>query len=180
MGGQTGAILIVHYGLGFVLPLGWCLAVIAASAWLNIFSALRFPPGRILSEREAMLYLAFDIVQLSALLLLTGGIENPFTLLFIAPVSISASVLSLRATLILSGLAFACITGLALYHLPLPWSEGDSFRLPAIYMAGIWSSLVLGIGFTGAYAWRISEERSRMSNALAATQLILAREQRLS
>ncbi|MEM1103366.1 MAG: ActS/PrrB/RegB family redox-sensitive histidine kinase, partial [Pseudomonadota bacterium] len=106
----------------------------------------------------------------------------PFTLLFIAPVTISASVLSLRATLALSGLAFACITLLSFVYFPLPWSGSgaDGFMLPGVYLIGIWASLVLGIGFTGAYAWRVAQERADMSNALAATQLVLAREQRLS
>jgi len=178
--GQAAAILFVHYALGYMLPLGWCLGVIAVSAWLNIFTGLRFPAGRILSEREAVSYLGFDIIQLTALLMLTGGIQNPFTLLFIAPVSISASVLSLRATLALSGLAVAAISTLAVVYLPLPWGEAAPLQLPAIYIGGIWTSLVLGVGFTAAYAWRIAEERARMSNALAATQLILAREQKLA
>ena len=178
--GQTTALLIVHYGLGFPLPLGWCLTVIAASAWLNIFSALRFRTQHVLSEREALIYLAYDVVQLTFLLMLTGGVANPFTLLFLAPVTISASVLTLRATLALASLALACITLLAFVHWPLPWRAGEAFELPGVYVVGIWSSLILGVGFTGAYAWRIAAERGRMSEALAATQLILAREQRLT
>ncbi|MEM1103306.1 MAG: hypothetical protein AAGH48_04300, partial [Pseudomonadota bacterium] len=59
--GQTAAILFVHFGLGFALPFGLCLAAILISAWLNIFSALQFSAGRVLSEREAGIYLAFDI-----------------------------------------------------------------------------------------------------------------------
>lgn len=71
--GQTSAIIAVHFFFGFRTPLALCLAVIAASAWLNLFVSMRFSPQRFLSDREAAAYIAFDIAQLCALLFLTGG-----------------------------------------------------------------------------------------------------------
>lgn len=178
--GQTAAVVGVYFGLGFDLPLGWCLAAIAASAWLNIVSVLLSPPQKRLSETETAAYLAYDILQLTTLLALTGGLLNPFTLLFIAPVTISAHVLSLRATALLGALTLACLSFLAVAHLPLPWTPQEKFDLPFTYIVGIWAAVALGAGFSAVYAWRIAEERSRMSEALTATQLILAREQRLT
>jgi two-component system sensor histidine kinase RegB len=77
-------------------------------------------------------------------------------------------------------LAFLCITTLGFYHMPLPWKPEAPLVLPFFYQAGIWSALLLGLGFMAVYVWRIAEEGRRMSNALEATQLVLSREQRLS
>jgi two-component system sensor histidine kinase RegB len=124
--------------------------------------------------------LAFDVLQLAALLYLTGGIANPFALMFVAPVVIAAATLNLGNVLILAFIAFASVSLIAVVHKPLPWPEGEALLLPQLYQAGIWTALVIGIGFTSVYAWRIASESSRMSAGLAATQLALSREHRLA
>jgi two-component system, sensor histidine kinase RegB len=153
---------------------------IAASAVMNVALAIAYPAAKRLSAREATAFLAYDIVQLAVLLFFTGGIENPFALLFLAPVVISAATLDVVSTLFLGGLSFAAILFLWQAHLPLPWSPVNGLRLPQLYQIGIWVSLLLGIGFTSIYAWRIASEGTRMSAALSATQLALAREHRLA
>ena len=119
-------------------------------------------------------------MQLAVLLFLTGGLQNPFALLFMAPVTISATTLSLRSTGLLLLQAFVYVTLLAWFHLPLPWYPGEEVNLPPLFVTGHWIALLLGLGFIAAYAWRISQESRRMSAALSATQLVLARAQRLS
>ena len=104
-GGQTTALFVVYFGFGYSLPLVQCLACVAFSAGLNIVLALRYPPSHRLTNREATVYLAYDVLQLAALLYLTGGIANPFALMFVAPVVIAASTLNLGNTLILGGIA---------------------------------------------------------------------------
>lgn len=178
--GQTAAIFLVHFGLGFPTPLGLCLAVIAASAWLNLFVTLRFSPQRFLSDREATAYIAFDIVQLCALLALAGGLLNPFSVLIIAPVTIAASVLPVRLSTLVGALAVAGISVLSVAHLPLPWRPDEVVSLPGIYKAGVWVALSFSVIFFAAYARRIAAESSQMKSALAATQLVLAREERLA
>jgi len=178
--GQVFAVLGVFYGLEFELPLLACLLVVGASAGLNLLVTWRFPSAKRLSNREAAIYLGFDLVQLFALLLLTGGIENPFSLLFLAPVAISAASLDLVPTLALGLLSFICVTVLSFFHLPLPWHPDQPLYLPPLYVGGMWSALVLGLGFTAAYAWRIATEAARMSAALEATRAALARENRLA
>jgi len=180
VGGQATAVVFTAYVLGFELPLEWCLGAIAASAWLNIILSLRYPAPRRLREGEAAAYLAYDILQLGVLLYLTGGLENPFAFLFLVPVTISATTLSLRATIALAALAFVLVTILGPYHMPLPWFAGESVRLPPLWILGMWVALVLGLAFMTAYAFRVAREGRRMSAALSATQLVLAREQRLS
>ncbi|MBB5517811.1 ActS/PrrB/RegB family redox-sensitive histidine kinase [Amphiplicatus metriothermophilus] len=178
--GQTAAVLVVHFGFGFPTPLGLCLGVIAASAWLNLFAMFRYTPQRMLSDREAAGYIAFDIAQLCALLYATGGLQNPFAALILAPVTIAASVLPLRLTMFVGGLAIAGVSLLALAHLPLPWRPGEVLTFPRIYIAGVWVALTFAVVFFAAYAHRIAAEAAQMKTALAATQLALAREERLS
>lgn len=180
IGGQSAALFVVHFGLDYHLPLGYCLIAIATSVALNSFLAIRFPATHRLTNRDATFFLAFDVVQLGALLYLTGGIENPFALMFLAPVVIAAATLNFGNTLILAGLAFASISTIALIHFPLPWAPDERLTLPPLYQGGIWASLVIGIGFTSIYAWRIASEAARMQAGLAATQLALAREHRLA
>jgi two-component system, sensor histidine kinase RegB len=178
--GQSATLLIVHFGLSYRLPLLQCAAAIAASALLNIALTILYPATHRLTNRAATLYLAYDVLQLAALLYWTGGIENPFALMFLAPVVIAAATLNLGNTLILASLALASVSVIAMIHEPLPWAKNEALDLPALYQGGIWASLVIGIGFTSIYAWRIASEAARMQAGLAATQLALAREHRLS
>src|SRR5205085_7981782 len=179
IGGQSAALFVVHFGLDYPLPLIGCLVAILSGAALNALLAIRFPATHRLTNRDATLFLGFDILQLGALLYLTGGIENPFSLMFLAPVVIAAATLNLGNTLILAALALGSVSLIAIFHHPLPWIPGERLDLPPLYQGGIWASLVIGIGFTSIYAWRIASEVSRMQGGLAATQLALAREHRL-
>jgi two-component system sensor histidine kinase RegB len=180
IGGQSAALFVVFFGFGYSLPLVECAGMIAASIVVNVVLALRYPVSHRLTNREATAYLGFDVLQLAALLYLTGGITNPFALMFLAPVVIAAATLNLGNTFILAGLAFAAVCVISVFHEPLPWPAGEALVLPALYQAGIWASLVIGIGFTSIYAWRIASEGARMSAGLAATQLALSREHRLA
>ena len=178
--GQSTAVLIVYYGLNFALPIWACLAVIALSAWLNVALRLRFHITQRLEPDRAAWLLAFDIAELAVLLFLTGGLQNPFAFLFLGPVLLSATALPPRFTLMLGGFAIACATVLAFAHYPLPWDSVHPLRLQPIYLFGVWLSILLAIGFIGVYAWQITEESRQLADALAATELVLAREQHLS
>lgn len=179
IGGQTIALLLVHFGLGFDLAIFPALALVAASALLNAALAVGWSAATRLTDRWATLLLAYDIFQLAGLIFLTGGLQNPFALLFLVPVTISATILDVRSTVSLGALGMACITLLAFYHEPLPWPDAD-LELPWLYIAGIWFALAIGTAFVAAYAWRVAAEARYMSDALAATQMALSREQRLS
>lgn len=178
--GQTAAVIGTHYGLGFALPAAPIFLVIAASAWLNIGLRIRFALNHRLEDGPAALLLAYDVLQLSALLFLTGGLSNPFAVLFLAPVTISAVSLAPRLTLFVGALTVALASLLGLAHLPLPWFSGQTLDLPGLYVAGIWAAVVSGAAFVGFYASRVAEEARRLSDALAATELVLAREQHLT
>lgn len=177
--GQLVAVSMVSFGLGFSLPIGACLTVIALSAWLNVFLAIWYPSRHRLSIWFATALLVYDIVQLAALLYLTGGIDNPFTMLIVAPVTVSAATLPLRNTVGLGLLALAATGLLIVAHEPLPWYHGTSFELPMIYRIGMLAAVCASTTFLALYAWRLTKESRQMSAALAATDLVLAREQKL-
>ena len=157
-----------------------CLSVIAVSAIFNIALRVAFPRTHRLADRPAAMILAFDLVQLVILLYLTGGIENPFIILALAPVMISA--VSLPGTLTGVLLGFMILSSLVLTqaHLPLPWDPAMPLELPLLYSVGLWVALCLGGAFVCFYANRVAEESRRLADALAATELVLAREQHLT
>jgi two-component system sensor histidine kinase RegB len=178
--GQTTAVLVVYVGLDYELPIWACLAVIALAAWLNVALRVRFPTTQRLEPDRAAWLLAFDIAELAVLLFFTGGLQNPFSFLFLGPVLISATALPPRMTLILGGFTIACATTLIFAHYPLPWDTKPPFELPQAYVMGVWLAILLAMGFIGLTAWQITEEARQLADALAATELVLAHEQHLS
>jgi two-component system sensor histidine kinase RegB len=178
--GQTTAVLVVYAGLDFDLPIWACLAVIALAAWLNIALRVRFPLTQRLEPARAAWLLAFDVAELAVLLFFTGGLQNPFAILFLGPVLISAAALPPRMTLMLGGFAAVCATVLIFVHYPLPWDTTPPLVLPPLYVMGVWLAILLSITFIGLHAWQITEEARQLADALAATELVLEREQHLS
>jgi two-component system sensor histidine kinase RegB len=177
---QLTTVLWVALGLHFTLPLGACLVVIALTAWMNLSLELASPAGRLTGRWESVFQLSFDLVEMSVLIGLTGGLSNPFILMLVAPVTVAAAILPARNAAAVGLLSAICVTALYFFALPLPWFPGQSFQSPWLYRFGMWAATVSGIGFNAAYAWQASAEASRMELALATTQAVLAREQRLS
>lgn len=177
--GQAFALILVHWVLGYDLPIIPASLLVAASATVNILISLSYKSSVRLSDRGAILYLFYDALQLTGLLYLTGGLSNPFSLLFLVPVTISATNLSLRGTIFLGFTTVVGVSFLALFHEPLPLPEGEIF-LSKTYILAIWCALVIGILFLSGYAWRISLDSRRMTDALTVARMALAREQQLS
>jgi two-component system sensor histidine kinase RegB len=178
--GQLTAVVITQWGLGIPLDLGLCLTAIGAAVIVNLIATVVFPETKRLTERETAALALFDILQLGVLFYLTGGLHNPFALLLLGPVTVSASVLTLRATFLLGTVAVAVVTLLALTARPLRAPDGEVLRQPELLLAGTWVALVIALVFLSIYSRRVSSEMHAMSDALAATQMALAREQKLT
>ena len=178
--GQAATISFIYLVLGFSFSVGWCLFLVAFSAWINIILRLIYPSSTRLLPQYAALILGFDIWHLTALLYLTGGLYNPFSFLLLVPVAISAGAQYPRITIHLGALAIGCATILAIYHHPLPWFPNEDPRTSDFFTLGLWVSVVVGIAFMGFYSWRVARETHEMANALAAAELVLAREQKLT
>src|SRR5712691_3189790 len=106
--GQLAAIFIVAQGLEFDVPVVPCVTIIGLSALLNLVLQIAFNPMQRLEPVYAAALLALNIVELAGLLFFTGGLQNPFSFLFLAPVLISATALPIRLTIALGALAIAC------------------------------------------------------------------------
>lgn len=177
--GQSVALLVVAFGFGFALPLIPAALLVFAAAALNIGLAWRFGTTYRLADTSAAAVLLIDCAQLAGLLWLTGGLENPFAILLLAPVSVAATTLSTRATIVVSIIAAALATLLALNHLPLPWRAGAPIAFDPLYVTGIWVALLLGVSFVAAYTNRTAHEARQLANALSVTELALSRQQQL-
>ena len=177
--GQGVTLLIVFYGFGFTFPIVPAIAAITASATVNLFVLLRHWARPHIGERDATLYLGFDILQLGTLLYLTGGLLNPFQILILAPIVVSATVLSAVSTMILAMLAMGTVTALAFEYLPLPVPNPIPHPDP-VFIFAIWVATILAIGFSAGYVYRVAREQRRMQDALAEAQAALAREHQVS
>jgi two-component system, sensor histidine kinase RegB len=178
--GQLVAIFIVVQGLEFDVEVAPCVTIIGFSALLNLALQIAFNPMQRLEPASAAALLALNIIELAGLLFFTGGLENPFSFLFLAPVLISATALPIRLTITLGILAVACASLLVFLHLPLPWDSDEPLELPPIYLFGVWLSIAVAIGVTSLYAFQVAEEARKLADALAATELVLTREQHLT
>lgn len=178
--GQLAAIFIVAEGLEFDIPVLPCVSIVGISAFLNLVLQTAVNPMERLEPAYAATLLGLNIIELASLLFLTGGLQNPFSFLFLAPVLIGATALPVRLTIGLGLLAVACASILFFFHLPLPWDPDEPLVLPPTYLIGVWLSIVLAIGVTGLYSFQVTEEARKLSDALAATELVLTREQHLT
>ncbi|MEO0486754.1 MAG: ActS/PrrB/RegB family redox-sensitive histidine kinase [Pseudomonadota bacterium] len=178
--GQLAALTIAQRLYNLQLEIVLCYMAIGVSVFANLISVWIYPENKRLSEPETFLFLLFDLMQLGFLLALTGGLNNPFALLVLAPVTISATVLSMTPTVILGLVAVGLITSTGLYHVPLRTADGFVLQTPNLFAIGFWAAILVGTVFIAIYARRVTEEMHAMSRALLATQMALAREQKLT
>ncbi len=178
--GQLTAITVAQRMYGLQLELGLCYMAVGVSVIGNLIAIFVFPENKRLSETENFLMVLFDLLQLSFLLYLSGGLHNPFALLLLGPVTISAAVLAPRSTIVLAGTAIVIATLLTEFHLPLRTEQGFILRIPDVFVFGNWVALVIAIVFLSVYARSVTSEMHSMSDALAATQMALSREQKLT
>jgi len=178
--GQIVAIGVAWKFYSIDFDLGLCLLIIGATVVANILAMTQYPENRRLSENEAMATLIFDTTQLALLLAVTGGLDNPFALLILAPTTIAATALHTRPTIIVGAVTIAWVSLLARFNEPLLLMDGTEIAVPPLYEFGLWLAIVIGVLFLGLYARRVSSEIHSMGDALLATQMALSREQKLT
>jgi two-component system sensor histidine kinase RegB len=178
--GQAVAIAVATLVVGIELPMDLCALALGAAVLANLLSMAIFPENRRLTEAEAFLSLLFDLCQLALMLFVTGGLSNPFAVLILAPAMVSASALNLRSTLILGGLSILFVVAASTWFIPLRDTGGQVLVLPSLFSFGFALSICIGILFMGLFSYRVAQEMRAMSDALAATQMALAREQKLT
>jgi two-component system sensor histidine kinase RegB len=176
--GQTLVVVIDQMTVGG-LDMVLVSATIGASAAVNLWLSVAPGPRRRLDEAHAAAQLAFDIVQLAALLGLTGGLANPFALFLLAPVTVGAATLSVRATMSLAVMAVVALSVIARWHAPLPWL-GAPMELPVLYRFAVWSALAMGVVSVSLFTWSIASESRRLAAAYSQSRLALERERRVA
>lgn len=178
--GQVIAVVAALALFGLHLPLGLVCMAIGALIVANLVSATLNPQGTRLSAERALGFILFDVSQLVALLALTGGLSNPFVTLMLAPVAIGAAILPLPGLIAVVATALLGVSLLEPLHAPLRDADGTLLEMAGLFRFGVWLAAVIGTGFLAFYARRVATEYHAVASALSATQLALAREQKLT
>lgn len=176
--GQCITLLVVSYIFRLQIPLFPAMICVLSALILNIF-AVFYHKSPSITETQATFYLSFDIIQVSGLIFLTGGISNPFTILIITPVTVGAALLPLHKTAFLSFLAILSIAVISLWYIPLPQYEAFE-HIPSLFIMGERASLVFAVFFFSLYIWWISSDNRNMQQALHSSQMALSRQKQMN
>ena len=174
--GQLITLFVIFFILDFSLPMFLCLMVVLSSIVVNFFSYFIQKNNSTLNDKKTFLFLMFDISQLVCLLYLTGGVFNPFIILILAPIIISASYLSAFWTIILSFYSIMLILFINFNYVPIDWKE--NFIIPSIYNHGILVAIIITIIFIAIYAYLFASSSRKISNALSETKLQLSNQKK--
>ncbi len=174
--GQLITLFIVFFVFSFNIPLTECLFFVLLSILVNFYSYIIQRGNSTLTDKKTFLFLLFDISQLVGLLFLTGGVFNPFVVLILAPIIISASYLSALWTILLSFYSIVLILIINFNYIPLNWEQ--NFVTPLIYNFGILVALIITIIFLAMYAYLFASSARKISRALTATELKLSNQKK--
>jgi two-component system sensor histidine kinase RegB len=144
----------------------------------NLFLQFRVRVNQ-LKDTYASFFLLYDLIQLSVLLYLTGGILNPFSFLLIIPAIVSSTFLSMGTTIILSVITSFMLFLLTHFYLPLPGMDLDTLNVPNFYKLGILTSILIGLIFLSYFGIRFSGETKKRAEALNKLQEVIAKEYEL-
>ncbi|WP_439524203.1 sensor histidine kinase RegB [Marivita sp.] len=178
--GQLTAITLAQQLYSLQLELGLCYLAVGVSIVGNLIAIFVFPENKRLNEAENFLMVLFDLLQLCFLIYLTGGLHNPFTILILGPVIVSATIMSLRSTIIIGATALTLVTLMVFFHLPLRTEQGFIMRIADVFVFGQWTAITIAVVFLSLYARQVTEEMNSMGDAVVATQMALSRTQMLN
>ena len=176
--GQLFAILLVFFYFKISIPVVACLCIVFISGSINIYSLITDKINNYLSDKEAFYFLSFDTIQLGILLYLTGGIFNPFSLLLIAPLIISASYLPISYSIALLVLSIIGVGIISNFYLPIIWEE--TFNVPNFFTYGLTLSLIIALIFISIYVYLFANSSRRISEALSQARSALANQKKVS
>ena len=180
--GQLSTTCIAYFYFAILFNINIVFLLILLSVLLNFFSLLRFPRIKVLNFNELTQYLLFDLIQLCCLLYLTGGLTNPFCILILAPIVISATYLDLQRVIFICTASIISISFLLFYYKPIQsnFVNYSSYNFSGFEIIAIWLSLLITLIFIASYCFRIANESRKIGNALQKTQLALLNEEKIS
>ena len=176
--GQFIAIVFVYFILKINIFLIPCIFALITSVSVNFYSYFLQKKNNNISDKQAFFFLLYDTIQLSVLLYLTGGIINPFIILIIAPIIISATYLGAIWTILLSLLSITLIFTLNYFYIPLEWNE--AIIIPRTYQIGLLLSLLIAIIFIAVYVYLFATSARKISNALSEIKLQLSNQKKIT
>jgi len=176
--GQFIAINIVFFYLDLKFPIKESYVIIIIGLITNLFLQFKIKVNQ-LRDSYASLFLLYDLIQLSALLYLTGGILNPFSILLIIPTIVSSTFLSMGTTIILGLITSILLFVISFTHLPLPGLDSNIFSVPNYYTIGILISILIGLIFLSYFGIRFAGETKKRSEALNKLQEVISKEYEL-
>ena len=176
--GQLIAINIVYNYLNLDIPIIGTHIIIFVGLITNLFLQFKIKVNQ-LKDTYSSIFLFYDLLQLSALLYLTGGIFNPFALLLIVPAIVSSTFLSMGTTIILGIVTIFSLFILTKFYLPLPGITEYIFSFPPFYVFGSLASIIIGLIFLCYFGIRFAGELKKRSQALDRLQQVIAKEYEL-
>ena len=176
--GQLTAINLVYFVLKLDFPILIAHFVLLIGFATNLYLQIGIR-SIILKDLSASIYLIYDLIQLTALLYLTGGISNPFSILIIIPAIVSSTFLSMGTTIILGILTIIFLFLLTIFHFPLPGIHDHSITFPKLYLTGYFLAIIVGLVFLSYFGIRFSGESKRRSDAINKVQQVIAKEYEL-
>ena len=176
--GQIIAINIVYNYLELSFPILEAHVVILIGLITNLYLQFKIKTNQ-LKDIYSSLFLIYDVIQLSILLYLTGGISNPFSFLLIVPTIVSSTFLSMGTTIILGCLTILFLFILTKFYLPLPGISEYSLIFPEFYLIGTLISVIVCLIFISYFGIRFSGETKKRSLALNKLQQVIAKEYEL-
>jgi len=176
--GQYATISIVYFIFKFELPIFYCTLVVIIGVLTNLYLQFRFKKNQ-LNNFTSTFFLFYDLIQLSALLYLTGGITNPFAILLIVPAIVSSTFLTLKSTINLSIITVIILIILTIYNFPLPIHGESYFYVPDTYLYALPTAIIITLIFLTYFGVRFGIESRKRTEALNKLELILAKEHEL-
>ncbi|MDB9831853.1 ActS/PrrB/RegB family redox-sensitive histidine kinase [Candidatus Pelagibacter sp.] len=132
-----------------------------------------------LLDKMAFIFLLFDILQLSGLIYLTGGITNPFSIFFIIPTIFSSSNLGFRSNLLLVSITALIIIFLTFFNHPLPYPLNEHYHVSPYYYYSIPVSLIIALVFLNYFTFIFGTESRLRKEALNKMEEIMSKEHEL-
>ena len=176
--GQFLALNIVYFYLSLPFPIELSYIVILVGLLTNLYLQFGIKKNQ-LKDLYASIFLVYDLIQLSILLYLTGGIFNPFCYLLIIPAIVSSTFLSMGTTIILGFITSSLLLTISFFHFPLPGEDMNLLHFPDFYKIGIIISILIGLIFLSYFGIRFAGETKKRSEALNKLQEVISKEYEL-
>jgi two-component system sensor histidine kinase RegB len=176
--GQLITINLIYFIFNFKFDLILENSIILIGILSNLY-LIHINKNTQLSDKEGFFFLLIDILQLSGLIYLTGGIANPFSIFLIIPTIFSSSNLGFKSNLLLASITILTIIFLTFFNQPLPYPVSEHFHVDSYYYYSIPIALIIALIFLNYFALIFGKESRIRKEALNKMEEIMSQEHEL-